>query len=93
MTTYVVCRREGSVTLTILGTVEAHGPNQAMRKLGDTEGDLTNHVAVPLRNWTEALVGAERQEPRVVVREVEATFPGQTTIPIDVDAEPEPVLA
>lgn len=95
MTTYIVCRRDGSTALTILGTVEASGPIQAMRKLGDTTGELTNHVAVPVRNWTEAMVGEERQEPKVVVREVEPTFPGQTTFdtqPPD-PATTEPVAA
>jgi len=90
MTTYIVCRRDGSTALTILGTTEASGPNQAMRALGNTHGELTNHVAVPLRNWTEALVGEERQEPRTVVREVEPTFPGQQTLPEAPAAEDEP---
>ncbi len=79
MTSYIVLRRDGSSALTILGVVEASNPHTAMRQLGDTGGELTNHVAVPERNWTEALVGEERQEPKVVVREVEPHFPGQQT--------------
>jgi len=93
MTTYIVCRRDGSTALTILGACEAHGPHQALRKLGDTHGELTNHVAIPARNWTEALVGEEKQEPKVVVREVEPNFPGQTAIALEPEEEPEPLVA
>lgn len=80
MTTYIVCRRDGSTALTILGTTEASGPLTAMRALGDTTGELTNHVAIPIRNWTEALVGEEKQEPKAVAREIEPVFPGQLAL-------------
>jgi len=87
MTSYIVLRRDGSSALTILGVVEASNPHTAMRQLGDTGGELTNHVAIPERNWTEALVGEERQEPKGVVREVEPTFPGQITLDDDAPDE------
>jgi len=82
MTEYVVMRRDGSTALTLIGVVESNGPTAAIKALGDTSGELTQYVAVPKRNWTEASAGEFRPEPRPVVREVEPTFPtpGQTTI-------------
>lgn len=85
MTEYIVMAQSSDGTLLeFKGTVEASSPAAACRALGDTGGDLRPYVAVPKRNWSQVMVGQEVQEPRVVAREVEPTFPdvvpGQTTI-------------
>lgn len=71
----------------VMEEVEAHGPQQAIRKAALEVGIESDEifVAVPVSNWTEEPVSIETPAPRLRVGGV----PGQTAIPVPAEETPD----
>lgn len=100
MTTYIVLQKRGIVSgtatteggeaYTVLGSAEASGPEQALRKLVGDCATAGSFVAVPLRNWTIIESEIFQPAPKMLLREVEFV-PGQMSVEeILSDEEPPP---
>lgn len=71
MTTYIVLRQSSGFPEKhwfIAGHAEAHSPDQARRKVDDTEGEF---LVVPIRNASFISTTVEQQEPKVIAVEVD----------------------
>lgn len=60
--------------------VEAHGPQQAIRKAvlaAGEDAEVGTYIAVPVANWTEEPVRFDRPPPRLVIG---GAAPAQTSL-------------
>jgi hypothetical protein len=93
MTNYIVLMKLGQPDgWNIIGSTEAHGPTQAVRKVSDAEGE---YLAIPERNATFVSQANEVPEPRVTAVVVHAStyLDNQPTLLDEEPVEAEPVPA